>query len=161
MKLTSLAEELADHRFFQQLPVAVRARLAECANNVVFEPGAEIVSEGSAADTFLAVRSGRVAVGFRTPARGLAVTETLHGGDVLGWSWLFAPYRWQFDAIALERVHAVELHANCIRSYLDQNPGTGFDLVRDAARAMGEQLHAARLRLIDLYGPEPGESGES
>ena len=30
--------------------------------------------------------------------------ETLDAGEILGWSWLFPPYRWHFDAPRVEPV---------------------------------------------------------
>jgi len=147
-----ISDELAEHRFFARLPDELRVRLADCANNVVFDTGRQLLKEGAPADSFFAVRAGRVAVGIRTPNRGLALIETLHTGDILGWSWLFPPYRWHFDAVAIEPVRAIELHAECIRSYLEGRPQAGFDLVLGVAAVMEERLESARLRLLDLYG---------
>ena len=152
MDVQHVADELAAHRFFARLPDDLRTRLADCANNVAFAAEQRLLSEGAPAGSFFAIRSGRVAVGIRTPNRGLAVIETLHAGDLLGWSWLFPPYRWHFDAVALEPVRAVELHAPCIRSYVEEHPRAGYDLVRGIAEVMEERLESARLRLLDLYG---------
>lgn len=152
MEVRHVADELAAHRFFTALPVELRARLADCANNVVFVAGQQLLREGTPADSFFAIRSGRVAVGMRTPNCGLALIETLHAGDILGWSWLLPPYRWHFDAVAIEPVRAIELHAACIREYLDGRPQAGFDLVRGIAAVMEERLESARMRLLDLYG---------
>lgn len=152
MEMRHVADELAGHRFFARLPEDLRTRLADCANNVVFAAEQRLLAEGAPASSFFAIRSGRVAVGIRTPNRGLAVIETLHAGDILGWSWLFAPYRWHFEAVAVEPVRAVELHAECIRRYVEEHPRAGWDLVRGIAEDMEERLESARLRLIDLYG---------
>ena len=37
------------------------------------------------------------------PTRGPITLQTLADGEMLGWSWLFPPYRWQFDARAVDR----------------------------------------------------------
>ena len=52
------------------------------------------------ADTFYVLRHGSVALETFVPTRGPVVIETIEAGEVLGWSWLFAPYRWHFDARA-------------------------------------------------------------
>ena len=152
MEITEISDLLVDHRFFQPLPDELRERLARCSELVTFGTGENLLTEGAQANSFFAIRSGRVAVGVHTPNRGLAVIETLHPGDIVGWSWLFPPYRWHFDAVALEPVKAVELHAECIRSYLDADPRAGYELVRGIAGVMQERIESARLRLIDLYG---------
>ncbi|MGV1037205.1 MAG: cyclic nucleotide-binding domain-containing protein [Candidatus Nanopelagicales bacterium] len=152
MEVKLIDEVLAGHRFFAPLPQEFRGRLAGCSRLIEFEEGEHLVSAGSAANSFFAIRSGRVAIGIQTPNRGLAVIETLHAGDIVGWSWLFPPFRWHFDAVAVRPVRAVELNAQCIRSYLDENPQAGFELVCGLASVMEERLESARMRLIDLYG---------
>ena len=79
--------------------------------------------------------------------------DTLHGGDVLGWSWLFEPYRWHFDADAVEPVSTVAFDASCLRTKCDTDPRLGYQLAQRFARVMLERLQAARLRLLDVYGP--------
>ena len=78
--------------------------------------------------------------------------DTLHAGDVLGWAWLFPPYRWHFDADALDEVHAVVFDAVCLRGKCADDPRLGFDLAQRVAGILGDRLHAARLRLLDVYG---------
>ena len=152
MALTTMAEVLAEHRFFQQLPDEIRTRLADCANNVVFGAGETLCTEGTPARSFFAVRAGRVSVGVHVPSKGLVSLETVQSGDILGWSWVLPPYTWHFDAVALEPVRAVELHADCILPYLDENPAAGYRLMRAVALIMEDRLRSARLRLLDLYG---------
>ena len=45
--------------------------------------------------------AGSVAIETEVPGRGAVTVETLHAGDVLGWSWLLPPYRSAFGARAL------------------------------------------------------------
>ncbi|MFZ0170805.1 MAG: cyclic nucleotide-binding domain-containing protein [Acidimicrobiales bacterium] len=152
MKPTMMAEELAAHRFFQELPDELRRRLSECATNVVFEAGATLCTEGTPARSFFALRAGRVNVGVHVPSKGLVVLETLQTGDIMGWSWVLPPYRWHFDAVAVEHVRAIELHADCILPYLGEEPAAGFRLMTAVATIMEERLESARLRLLDLFG---------
>lgn len=152
MPLQRISEELARHRFFTQLPDELRERLAGCANNVVFSTGQRLIMEGATADRFYAIRSGRVAVGVRRPDGSLALVQTVHSGDILGWSWLLPPHRFRFDAVAIEPVHAIELHADCVRTYLAEHPEAGYSVAVAIAAVMDERLESARLRLLDLYG---------
>jgi len=147
-----IADELTEHRFFASLPADLTKRLADCANNVVVQQGERLITEGGVADTFYAIRSGRVAVGVRPPAGALAIVETLHSGDLLGWSWLVPPHRWRFDAVAIEPVRAIQLHAACVRTYLTEHPEAGYAVATGIASVMAERLESARLRLLDLYG---------
>ena len=81
------------------LDAATLALVAGCASLGHFAAGELLAREGAPADTFFAVREGRVALELVAPARAIVI-ETLGPGDVCGWSWLFAPYRWQFDVRA-------------------------------------------------------------
>lgn len=96
--------------------------------------------------------AGRVSVGVHVPSKGLVSLETLHRGDIMGWSWVLPPYRWHFDAVALEQVRAIELHADCILPYLEEDPAAGFRVMSSVARIMEERLDSARMRLLDLFG---------
>ena len=150
MTVKDMSQELTEHRFFTHLAPKLIEQLANCSNNVVFRAGESILAEGHEADRFFAIRSGRVCVGIRAP-QGLQELETLRAGDILGWSWLFPPYQWHFDAEAIEPVRAIELHAPCIREYVEAHPREGFDLVASIAGVMEERLDSARMRLLDVF----------
>ena len=59
-------------------------------------------ARSGAADTSTCCATGRVAIEIPRPQRGAIVVATLGAGEVLGWSWLVPPYRWTFDARAVE-----------------------------------------------------------
>jgi CRP-like cAMP-binding protein len=126
--------------------------LAGCARNVHFDAGEQIFREGEPADAFWVIRHGRVALEAHVPARGPLTIETLEPGEVLGWSWLFPPYRWHFDARALSGVRATAFDGACLRGKCSDDPALGYDLMQRFARVMMERLQATRLRLLDVYG---------
>lgn len=152
--MKDIAELLDEHRFFSDVDAAGRRFLAGCGRNVVVPAGTWMVREGDAADAFWAIRRGRVAVGVSHPARGLICLDTLGPGDMLGWSWMFPPYRWLLDARAEGTVGAVVFDATCIRDKCEADPALGYALARCFTRVLDERLIAARLRLLDLYGDQ-------
>ncbi len=154
--MSSIAEELREHRFFVDMDPDAVELLAGCGRNVVVPAGTAMIREGRDADEFWAIRDGHAALGVATPARGMAVIETLHAGDILGWSWLLPPYRWHFDADAIDDVHAVVFDAACLRQKCEADPALGFHLTQRFARVLDERLRAARLQLLDLYGDAAG-----
>jgi CRP/FNR family transcriptional regulator, cyclic AMP receptor protein len=143
---------IADVPLFAGLDGAELELLAGCASNVRFEPGASIFLEGEPADAFYVIRHGRVALEAHLPARGALTIETLEPGEVLGWSWLFPPYRWHFDARALSLVRATSFDGACLRGKCADDPALGYDLMQRFAQVMMERLQATRLRLLDVYG---------
>ena len=89
------------------------------------------------------------------PGRGDVVIETLGAGAVLGWSWLFPPYRWHFGAVArrADRRRSSSTPRRCAR-LCDDRPGARVR--RSCSRftpVVVDRLQATRIRLLDLYGP--------
>lgn len=126
--------------------------VAGCGVNVRFGAGDSMFREGEPADTFYLIREGRIALETHIPARGPTTIETLDAGDVIGWSWLFPPYTWHFDARALEPLAAVAFDAACLRGKCDADPALGYQLMGRFAQVMVDRLQWTRLRLLDVYG---------
>jgi len=147
-----LDEILADVRFLAGMSADELALLAGCASNVHFDEGEILFREGDAANSFYVVRHGSVALELHVPARGGLTIETIEAGEVLGWSWLFPPYRWHFDARALSSVRATAFDGECLRGKCEQDPALGYDLMKRFAQVLMERLQWTRLRLLDVYG---------
>jgi len=72
-----------------------------------FKAGERILKEGGPANRFYLILEGRVELE-SSAANGETVhIQTLDACDVLGWSWLFPPYYWHFDARALTPTKAI------------------------------------------------------
>ena len=147
-----LDELLAHLPFFDGMSEDELALIAGCGRNVHFEEGETILRQGDPADTFYVIRHGSVAVGNFVPPRGELVIETIEAGEVLGWSWLFPPYRSHFDARALSLVRATQFDGACLRDKCAADPVFGFDVVRRFAQVLMERLQWTHLRLLDMYG---------
>ncbi len=150
--MTTVSEILRDAPFFAELRPNTIELVAGCGSNVQFEPGALIFRQGEPADSFYLLRHGSVAIEAYAPASGPLVIETLEAGDVLGWSWLFSPHRWHFDAHALTAVRATAFDGACLRGKCDADPALGYELVSRFAQTLIERLQWTRLRLLDVYG---------
>ncbi len=108
--------------------------------------------DGDEANTFYVLRHGTVALETFVPTRGPVTIETLEAGEVVGWSWLFPPYRWHFDARALSLVRATVFDGACLREKCEADPRLGYDLMSRFAQVVIERLQSTRLRLLDVYG---------
>lgn len=152
--MDTLKTILAQHPFFEGLPQPHLELLTGCATNVVFKPGEYILREGGPADHFYIIRQGRVAIETNIPNRGAVVVESLEKGDILGWSWLFPPYRWHFDGRALELTRALALDGACLRGKIEADHNLGFDFFRRFSQVMMDRLQATRLQMLDIYKAE-------
>jgi hypothetical protein len=86
------------------------------------------------------------------PAVGTVVVDTADAGNVVGFSWLVPPYRWLFDARAVEDTGTVAFDGRCLRSKCEQDPRLGYELMKLVTQVMFGRLVAARVGLLDLYG---------
>jgi CRP-like cAMP-binding protein len=78
--------------------------------------------------------------------------QTVGPGELLGWSWLMPPYRWHFDARALEQTRALSFDGTCIRNKCETDHRLGYELMKRLAYVFTQRLEASRLQLLDVYG---------
>ena len=111
-----------------------------------------LLREGEPADRFYLIRRGAVALEVHAPGRGALVIETLHAGDVVGWSWLFAPYRWQLDAPRDRAVRADRIRRRLPARQVRGRPRARLPADAPVRRELIDRLQATRLQLLDVYG---------
>jgi CRP/FNR family cyclic AMP-dependent transcriptional regulator len=150
--MRTIEELLGEVPVLQALAPEHRETIAGCAGNRVFEPGERIMREGDPADAFYVIREGAVALETAVPARGSVVLQTLHDGELLGWSWLVPPYRTAFDARSLGTTHVVAIDGACLRGKSEADPALGYALLKLLSGVFVQRLQDTRLRLLDLYG---------
>jgi hypothetical protein len=78
--------------------------------------------------------------------------QTAGEGEMIGLSWLIPPYRWRYDAKALELVRAIALDATCLRNKCEADHHLGYELMKRFVPVMVDRLHTTRLQLLDVYG---------
>ena len=143
---------LRAHPFVAEMPEASLSRLAAYARPVVWHPGQRLFRAGRPAERFWLVRGGEVVLDVAVPGRGDVAIESIGAGGVLGWSWLYPPYRWQFGAVAVQRSTAVEFTAAAVRRLIETDDALGKELTTRFMAVVVDRLQAARGRLLDLYG---------
>lgn len=139
-------------RLLTALPPLQRGRLMELAREVFFAEDTRIFEAGGTADRFWVIRSGAVSLTQEvTPQRRVTVAS-LGAGDLLGWSWLFPPYQWDFGAEAFSPVRAYEFEAQPVLKLCEEEPALGMSLVRIVAEILAHRLEMTRGRLMEQYG---------
>ncbi len=147
-----LTAELGKHPFMKGIPDEVIARIAGCADGVTSWGEDEIIfrSGGEATKCYL-IQTGEVAIEVYSPGTGSRIIQTVARGEVLGWSWLFEPYTWSFDARVLTPMTAIVLNGEAIRHCMNDEPNLGYPMMTRFARLIVGRLQATRLQLLDLY----------
>jgi len=143
---------LAAHPFLHGMSRDQLATLAEAASDVTFPARHRLFEDGGSATRFWLIQSGRISLDVNVPGEGLVVIETIGMGELLGWSWRFAPFKWAFGAVAAIRVEAFEFDAPAVRACCAADPGLGSELNQRVACVLAKRLQATRIRLIARPG---------
>jgi len=155
-----LLSRVASMPFFAALGPEQLRQLCAAGRPVSYQPGERIFAEGGVADRFWLIEAGSAALDLRVPGRGDQIIETLAAGSVLGWSWLYPPYLWQFGAVARQQLDTIAFEGAAVRDRCDADPVFGYAILRLFTPVIAERLHATRLRLLDLYAT-PAQAGQS
>lgn len=143
---------LTAHPFFKEFQPCYLHQIARLATSVCYDSNTYIFHEGEPAEQFYVLEEGKVVLeAFTVERRGSISIETIEAGEVLGWSWLFPPYRWHFSAHVLERVQAIVLDGASLRSLCEADPLLGYELVKQVASIIMRRLQTTRLQLLDVY----------
>jgi CRP-like cAMP-binding protein len=142
-----LLNEITEHPFFRGLPPEHLSLLADCAMRSHFEKDERIFRSGDPANRFYLLQKGKVAL--ESATNGAATTlQHIGAGDVLGWSWLFPPYTWHFDARAVEPTDAIFLYGTRVRELCDSNHDLGYELMNRTANVLIDRLMSVRRELV-------------
>jgi CRP-like cAMP-binding protein len=74
--------------------------------------------------------------------------DTIGMGELLGWSWLFPPFKWAFGAVAAGPVEAFEFDGPAVRACCAADPALGYELTQLLTRVIANRLQATRIKLI-------------
>ena len=149
--MEGLERIVREHPFFSGMKEEFLELISGCAKNVRFEAGQYMFHEGQPADQFYLLRSGRVALQISAPERTLTV-QTVGEDEIVGASWLVPPYRWGFDAKALELTRAIAMDAACLRGKCEGDHDLGYEMMKRFMPILIQRLHATRLQILDVYG---------
>ena len=153
--METLEPIIRQHPFLQGLEPQYLKLIVGCASNVRFKAGQSLFREGEEANQFYMIRQGKVALQISAPPRTVITLQTVREGDILGWSWLVPPYRWRFDARALDATRAIALDGKCLRAKSEEDHNFGYEMMKRFSNVMVERLEATRLQLLDVYGSRP------
>jgi CRP/FNR family transcriptional regulator, cyclic AMP receptor protein len=154
------AGALAAHPFLYGMSRDHLTVLAGTAADVTFPARHRLFEDGGSATRFWLVQSGSVALDLHVPGQGRMTIDTIGIGELLGWSWLFPPYRWAFGAVAVSPVEAFEFDARAVRACCESDSALGYELTTRLAHVVARRLQATRIRLITTSS-QPAAFGRS
>lgn len=150
--MEGLEHILREHPFFAGLAPEHSKLIVGCARNHRFDEGGYLFREGEPANEFFLIRHGKVALEIVAPGQAPIVFATLGEGEIVGASWLVPPYRWTFDARAVELVRAIGIDAACLRAKCEADHHLGYEMMKRFLPVFVKRLHATQLQILDVYG---------
>ena len=146
----TLRVRLAGHPFCADLDVSHVHAMAEVTSERELPTGGFLLQRGQPADALALLLEGDVSLEVTEPGDDPIVLETLHGGDPVGWSWLFPPYRWLFDARCLTPVRLLQLDAAHLRGMIAADPVFGLALTQRIGQLVVQRLQFTRAQLVEM-----------
>lgn len=147
-----LLGQVAAHPFCRGMSPAHLRILADWAMPARFEKDERVFREGDPANRFYLILTGDVALETYVKDWGTTLIQTLGPGDVLGWSWLFPPYYWHFDARALQPTSAIFFYATRLRERCEQDHEFGYELMKRTTEVVIQRLQKTRQHLLSVCG---------
>ncbi|HMF19511.1 MAG TPA: cyclic nucleotide-binding domain-containing protein [Gemmataceae bacterium] len=142
---------MSSHPFLNGLGEQYRTLLSSEARPFTATPGELLAREGEPAKKYFLIQAGHVALDLHAPGRGVVSIQTVGPGEVVGWSWLVPPNRWQFDCRAVDSVGGLVLDADWLRQKCEQDHELGYHLLKELVKVIGNRLAATRVQLLDIY----------
>jgi CRP-like cAMP-binding protein len=153
MEEKNLRDEVAGNELFAGLSDSQIEFMWSQANVREFKAGELLFRQDAHADRFYLVHSGAVVVEVPSIYGPTLELQHLGKGQILGWSWLITPYRWDFQATALRDSVVVEFDGEAILAQCEQDPELGYSLLKRFTVLMSERLAAARRKMMDQWTP--------
>jgi CRP/FNR family transcriptional regulator, cyclic AMP receptor protein len=147
-----LSAEVARHPFFLGLKPEHLRLLTDCAMATQFDRDQIIFRAGETANRFYLIEEGHVVLEAGEEEQPVII-DRIGAGDLLGWSWIFPPYRWHFAARATEPTRAIFFYGTILREYCEKDPALGYELFKRMSEIMMKRLQRARGELIAALVP--------
>jgi CRP-like cAMP-binding protein len=151
VQVEPLTTRVALHPFLAGMNHTQLTLLTDCAVGRHFDTGQTILCEGEFANGFYLIEAGKVALESETGFGEPILIQTIGAGDLLGWSWMFPPYVWQFSAHAVEPTTALFFYAAMLREYCEKDHSLGYELLKRVSSVMVTRLQAAHNQMLSLH----------
>ena len=149
--MDQIEQILTEHPFFKDISPAMLEKIRGLSTEEMFDADQYIIRAGQPANAFYIIEYGLVSLEIYVPNRGPVTVERIDDNDVLGWSWLYAPRKWQFDARAMEETRMLVIDADKFYALIHSDPQLGFVVFKRISMVMSHRLQTARRKMLEIY----------
>lgn len=148
-----ISEILKNQDFFSGISQNNIHLISECANIKKIEKDKYIFKTGESARKFYLIIKGKVSLEFDHQDKVIDL-EIINEGEILGWSWQFPPYQWNFSAKSLDDLELIEFDVDAFYQKCNVNIVLAYELQKRFSKIMLKRLQATRKKLIEIYSKE-------
>lgn len=113
-----------------------------------YKAGELLIRQGEPANEFIIIMKGTVAIEAKEAPAASRSIQVLSPHEMLGWSWLFQPFVWHFQARALIPTEVVVLSGGHLLVAAEKDHTFGYDLMKRVSHLVIERLHYTRRQLV-------------
>lgn len=135
--------------FFSGMSDEHLAVLAEHCELREVPKGKTVIEECQEAQRFYIIKSGSISIELHKNDKNCPL-QRLGANEVLGWSWIFPPYVWTFDGVALEDSVLLEFNGEALRKVCEEDAKFGYELIKRFARVTSHRLAQARQHISNF-----------
>jgi CRP/FNR family cyclic AMP-dependent transcriptional regulator len=146
--MNAIHESIRKYAFFDGMRPEHLVMLADGAKVGQFKTGEMLFREEEPANKFYLIESGKILLEAHEPAGDTTLVQTLAAGDVLGWSWLFPPFVWHFQARAVAPSSVIILNGAHLLVSAERDHDFGYELMKRVAQVVIRRLQATRKQLL-------------
>jgi CRP/FNR family transcriptional regulator, cyclic AMP receptor protein len=148
--MNGLIDRLAQHPFFKDFDHVFLEQIAPCGFAKKYEKDTYIFKEGEEANQFIVIYEGHITLELHMPGKDPVLIQTVGKGNVVGWSWLFPPYRWHFHCRVIEPATTITFDGKCLLAKCDAHRELGYELMKRFSQMLYHRLQATRGQLLSL-----------
>ena len=136
---------LNEHDFFAGLDPGSLALLRETGRIERYASGDKIIKKGEHADFLYLITYGQVDIIYDDEDE--MILQSLGENDVLGWSWLMPPFKWEFDAICRGPVCVISFDAIKLRELCVSNHSAAHEFMKRMNHILIQRLKNLRIKI--------------
>lgn len=155
MSKQDIRKEIEQENFFKGLESGDLDFLANNATLRSLKENEVLFRHGKRADSFFLVTKGQISLEVAAIEGPPLVLQAMVPGNIIGWSWLIAPYEWHFQARAEEESEVIQFDGDAIFKRCEDDADFGYELLKRFSGLMSERLSFARRKMMEEWNP-PG-----
>jgi CRP-like cAMP-binding protein len=134
---------LASHPLLGKLSPRNQALLASTGELFVSETEV-LAREGEPATGLHLIQSGFVELSTFNKRGRRVLVQTVGPNEIVGWSWMVPPYRWQFEVRTTGIVRGIRYDAQLLRGHCEKDHDFGYEVLKYLSGVLTDRLAATR-----------------